>query len=182
MMESAELIELERARSTLSKIWFLGCGIIFVILLAQSFGSVYRGHLSEVWSWAMPTMLPTLSLIISVLGADALVSKGRQEENEGPKFVVRRSFYRIAFWLSILYIALIFISVIGQPLMLYCQTESQVSPDDVLIGLHSGKEEAVEKALGPADMLKISNLWLAPFQSLAVGALGVLFFSKTKSK
>src|SRR4029077_8084179 len=83
-------ISLEQARWTMAKIWFGGAGILIVLLIAQSFGTVYQGHIAEVWSWALPTVMPTLSLIIAVLKSSAL-EKDDNQDSKQPK--VKRRFY-----------------------------------------------------------------------------------------
>lgn len=174
-MASTDIISLDQARTRLSQIWLAGCGIIFLILLVQSFGSVYRDQLSEVWGWAMPTMLPTLSLMISVLGADALIAKETRGKKTPPPFVVRRTFYTLVLWLSVIYLVLILGTICAQPLFLLSHSDQNVSAEEVMSG---SPEAPPSTALSPADMLKMSNLWFAPFQSLVIGTMGVLFFTK----
>jgi hypothetical protein len=50
----------------------------------------FENRSQEVWSWALPTIMPTLSLIVTVLGADALKSKDAD-------VTVRKSFLVLAF-------------------------------------------------------------------------------------
>ena len=182
-----ESLGLDYVRRRLSQVWFGGCGIIFLILLLQSFGSVYREQLSEVWSWALPTMMPTLSLIVSALGAEALVSRidSDKEAATSQIFDVRPEFYRLAFWLSVTYLMVIVGTIFAQPLMRYFQSEPDVTQEQVLESFHLGTTEVPEQpaeaaasTARPADILKMSNLWLAPFQSLVVAAIGVVFFTK----
>jgi hypothetical protein len=91
-------ISLEQARWTMAKVWFGGAGILIVLLIAQSFGTVYQGHIAEVWSWALPTVMPTLSLIIAVLKSSAL-EKDDNQDSKQPK--VKRRFYFVALSLSV---------------------------------------------------------------------------------
>lgn len=147
-------ISLEKARYRLARLWFIGVGIIFLLLVAQSsFGDIYEGRLEEVWSWALPTVIPTLSLLLSVLGANAIVQVNDSNADTG---MVRRSFYSIAYWLSVFYLLLILATILLQP----------INPSE--------KFTAV-------DFLKRSQLWLSPVQGIVISAMGILFFSKQSS-
>lgn len=148
------IISLEKARYRLARLWFIWVGIIFLLLVAQSFGDVYEGRLEEVWSWALPTFIPTLSLLLSVLGANAIVQVGDSGADTG---VLRRSFYSITYWLSVFYLLLILATILLQPIAV------SINPSD---------------KFSAADFLKRSQLWLSPVQGLVISAMGVLFFSK----
>lgn len=62
----------------------------------------------QVWSWALPSLMPTLTLIVSVLGANAL-----EPQDEGVN--VRKGFYRMAIWLSAAYLFLILFTILIEP-------------------------------------------------------------------
>ena len=66
--------------------------------------------------------------------------------------VVRKSFLSVAWWLSAFYLALILLTILIQPFT----------------------------AAEPAQLMRLSNLWLGPVQGLVASALGVLFVSKRK--
>jgi hypothetical protein len=169
-------IPLENARSNLARLWFAGSGLIFLILLLQSFATIYQDRLAEVWGWALPTLLPTLSLILSVLGANAI---DHQTQAHGPKQAqaagVRRDFYTITFRLSLIYLAVIFGTIVAEPVIVYLQ--SRPVSEGQVVALAQGRA-APTGAQGAADVLKMSNLWLGPFQGLVIAAMGTLFFTK----
>lgn len=150
---------------------------MFLVLLVQSFCSVYRGQLTEVWSWAVPTVLPTLSLIVSVLGADAITARDVLSDERSKVFVVRKSFCMLVFWLSVIYFMLLLGTIFVMPFFLYSNSPEIVSPDEIMNSVNSGKVEPGYQ-MRPVDVLKISNLWLSPFQSLVIAAMGILFFTK----
>lgn len=107
-MSPRRTLSLSRARLRLARLWFIGAGLIYFILIAQSVTGKYRGEAQEVWGWALPTTIPTLALIIAVLGAGAL-----QPATEAAK--VRSDFYAVAFWLSVSYLALIVALILVEP-------------------------------------------------------------------
>jgi hypothetical protein len=99
-----ETISLEVVRWRLARLWLVLSGLIVLVLILQSVSGKYADKLQNVWSWALPTIVPTLSLIVTVLGANALEAKPQPEK-------VRRSFYLVAFWLSALYLALVLCTI-----------------------------------------------------------------------
>lgn len=146
-------IALDAARWRLAVIWFPSCGLIFLIIIAQSLGGAYGEELQRAWSWALPNFLPTLALMLSVFAADAL-----RPANESETFV-RYNFALLAMGLSLFYIAVLLLSLLAQP----------------IFGSHA---DATNPVLARLELLEISNLWLAPLQSLVVASIGVLFFLK----
>jgi hypothetical protein len=102
-------LPIERARQGLAWLWLGGGGLIFLLLVAQSLAGKYEGEVQEVWGWALPTIIPTLSLILAVLGVGAL------EPSDG-LLKVRSAFYTIAFWLSATYLTLILVTILVEPL------------------------------------------------------------------
>jgi hypothetical protein len=145
--ETQLTVLLDLVRLRLSVLWLSGSGLIVLMLIAQSLMGKYQDKTQDVWGWALPTMLPALSLILSVLGADALV-------HESEKIEARRSFFVIAYMISAMYLFLVFTTIAIEPF----------TPFE------------------PLELLKLSNLWLAPMQGLVTSALGVLFFTKQGRK
>jgi hypothetical protein len=142
-LPSKELIPIDRVRSRLALLWLSGAGLIILTLVVQSLRLVYGPAVQEVWGWILPTLMPTLGMIVTVLGYTAL-------DPAISGTAVRKSFFTLAFWLSASYLFLILLTIFIQPL----------SPGS------------------PVDLMRMSNLWLGPFQGLVASALGVLFVSK----
>jgi hypothetical protein len=138
-------VPIEQARSRLAQLWLGFATLIYVILVVQSLRFVYGAAVQEVWGWILPTTMPTLGMIVTVLGYTAL-------DPASSKTIVRRSFLAISFWLSFVYLLLILITILIQPM----------TPGN------------------PVELMRMSNLWLGPFQGLVASALGVLFVSKRK--
>lgn len=100
-------LALRSARLQLAQIWFPSAGALFLILVIQSFMLVHGDEVQQVFSWALPNFLPTVSLMVSVFAQDALAG----DEQEVDKVFVRSSFLIIAKWLSLFYVVLLFITV-----------------------------------------------------------------------
>jgi hypothetical protein len=109
---SSPAVTLETIRVRLSRLWLVGSGAIFVVLIAQSIAGRFGEDVRDVWGWALPNLLPTLSLMLSIMGADALRPRA-------DPVAVRAPFGAIAYWLSASYLALIVVSILAEPLTRY---------------------------------------------------------------
>src|SRR6266404_8905032 len=96
-LSAFQLTPLDDVRVHLAKVWLIGGGGTFLILVVQSLLHVYGDMTQEVWGWFLPTLMPSLGMIITVLTYTALdpLMTGS---------VVRRTFVSIALWLSVLYL------------------------------------------------------------------------------
>ena len=103
------MVQLSVARHRLAFLWLGASGAFFLLLVVQSVMGHFENRSQEVWSWALPTIMPTLSLIVTVLGADALKSIDSHS-------TVRKSFLLLAFWLSAFYLALVISTLLIEPL------------------------------------------------------------------
>lgn len=148
-LPKTDLLPLDVVRAKLTAIWLIGAGVIFVLLVMQSLLGRYEDRTQEAWGWLLPTIMPTLGMIVTVVGYTALDPVLSQA-------LVRKTFFRVATWLSMLYLAMILLTIAVQPF---------AAPD-------------AKQAL---DLMRTSNLWLGPFQGLVASALGVLFVSKKEA-
>lgn len=104
-----DLIPLDVVRARLALLWLLSACLIFVTLVLQSLRLVYGDQTQEVWGWILPTVMPTLALIVTVLGYSAL-------DPALSRAVVRRSFFHVSFYLSLAYLSLTYLTILVQPL------------------------------------------------------------------
>jgi hypothetical protein len=144
-------IALESVRARLALIWFSGSGVFFLLLVAQSLGGLYGDQEEKAWAWAFPNIIPTLSLMLSVFAAYALIPR-----SEVDSFTVRTTFFWIAFGLSLFYFVILVAVVAAAPF------------------------SAARAGTYPVDVMHRSNFFLGPLQGLTAAALGALFFSKSK--
>jgi len=103
-------IDMVKCKRNLTKLWFIGSGFPFLMLFFQSLSAnKYGDKLSEAWGWLLPTIMPSLSLIIGVLILD--VSK------QGIKTKMIDSFiYRLTFTLSLIYLIFVSLTFILPPI------------------------------------------------------------------
>ena len=107
-----EMIPLDYVRLRLGTVWLVFCAVIVLTVVVQS----YLGHFAnadgdksaDAWNWLLPTIVPTLGMILSTLGFSALSA-------DMSATVVRRGFYSVAIAASVFYLALVFLTIIIQP-------------------------------------------------------------------
>jgi cytochrome bd-type quinol oxidase subunit 2 len=107
--DADEWMSLDRARSSLLVIWMWGGGTVFLLLMVQSILGRYGDKLQAVWSWFIPSIVPTISLMVGVLGVTALAV----DHNE-PK-VVKAFFFRVSRAFSVFYLCVLFFTIVLQP-------------------------------------------------------------------
>ena len=152
----AATLPLADARKKLALLWFPVSGAIFLMLVIQTF-TVLGSRDQAVWGWALPNFLPTLALMGSVFAADAV------DPVEGKISVVRRFFFRLAFWMSAFYF-LVLLIVLFAPVFQQMAGGAAATPD--------ARFAAMER----------SNIFLGPLQGVVVALIGVLFTAKGKEK
>lgn len=97
---------MKRCRRTLALIWMVGAGVLFLILILQTMFGKYQQP-QEAFNWLMPTLLPTLTLIVGVFVA---------ERSEGADEAEADSFkYRLALWLSVAYLLIVSLTIFIEP-------------------------------------------------------------------
>ena len=142
--------ELKQYRNKLTTIWFVGAGLLFTFLFLQTLRGVYPTEAIRVWKWFLPTIAPSLSIIVCVKVIDARTT-GR---SKGPK--VEIGLYRLTKYLSIFYFALIAMTLVYLPFQRTRENSSIV------------------------EFLNTSHLWLGTTQTLVTATLAVFFFKPQK--
>lgn len=153
---AVNMVALEHARWRLGTVWFLGSGVVFILLVIQSLTGAYGERTQGVWGWALPNFLPTLMLMLGVFAGTALT-----DEAESDRMRVRNSFLILATGLSAFHLLCLLLTLLIQPF---------------IPALSNGTVR------DPMEIFETSNLWLGPMQGLVGGAIGALFFSKAQDK
>lgn len=99
---------MSQCKARLALVWFLGAGLLFALIFAQTIGGRYADRVDEVWNWLLPNMMPTLSLITGVLVIDSR-NQDSQERTMNPFL------FKLTFWFSICYIATILLTIVLWP-------------------------------------------------------------------
>lgn len=101
-------VSMSRCKRRLATVWFLGAGTIFFVVYLQTIFGRYGDKTTEVWSWLLPTVIPTLSLAIGVLVMDGL--------GKGAKVARADEFlYRLTLGISCAYLISVFFLFLLQP-------------------------------------------------------------------
>lgn len=106
-LDKNESLKLSQARDRLTRVWLIGTAVPAIILVAQSILGKYGDNVRDVWSWFIPFVVPTIGLMVGVLGGAAF--GGRENR------FVRRSFYEVALWLSVAYLVLLAMTIFLEP-------------------------------------------------------------------
>lgn len=108
-------MKLSSARRGLVVIWIAGAGLLFVLLLVQSFAGRYGDGIDEAWGWFLASIGPTIGLMIAVTTASFPPSHA-QEKTSGWSF-------SLAIFFSLSYLAVLLVTVLAQPFSTYSQLE-----------------------------------------------------------
>jgi hypothetical protein len=92
-------------RKRLATLWFGAGGALSLLLIAQTILGRYGDKASDVWGWFLPTVMPTLSLVIGVVA-----SRSRDSSKPADAFV-----FGLAFAISLLYLASVSLVFLLQP-------------------------------------------------------------------
>ncbi len=96
-------IDFNTARKWLATVWLALAGLIFLIFIFWTTATDKLGdRAAEAWGWVLPTVIPTLSLIIGILVTDI---GGKSSEGK----LVSKFIYRLAMGLSIFYLVVILV-------------------------------------------------------------------------
>src|SRR2546422_11597756 len=106
--KSTDRIPLDQARNSLTMVWFVGAGLSFCLLAAQSIMGKFENSLQDVWGWYTPTVFPTSALILGVIGATAL-------QPGYDKRVVKTFFFKLARALSAFYLLILLLTMLLAP-------------------------------------------------------------------
>jgi hypothetical protein len=105
--QMSEKLQMNVCKKRLTILWFMWFAFLLLIMVVQTVLGNYLDDVDAVWKWFLPTIWPTLALM---LGAWFAGVSG--EEAEGK--VIDRFVYAAAFGLSALYLLLVTISIFGQ--------------------------------------------------------------------
>ncbi len=140
-------IDIATGQSWLAGIWFVGAAVTFVLMLLETMGPRAPLAAGDAWPWYLPLVVPTLSLMLGTIVAQAMQSRGA-----GKKATVGRPAFVAASSLSVLYLAMVLVLLVVWPLL-------RMRPSEA------------------SDMLQKSNMWLPAVQGLVGIALGAFFVS-----
>jgi len=105
-------VSMDREKRRLAVIWFVGAAFLFFLVFVQSVRGVYGDQWEKPWAWLLPSVVPTLSVILGVLGSD--LTYPNHEDIQIDSFVPR-----IAAAFSIGYLLIVSLTILLQPFSRY---------------------------------------------------------------
>ena len=115
----------------LTYVWMIGVGVSFALLLAQTFTGKFGDQSPRAWSWFLPAVLPTLTLIVG-----SLVYQSR---SASPGATADPRLYRLSSGLSAIYLILVLFVLLSAafpgpaPIERMTQSQIWVSPVQALV-------------------------------------------------
>ena len=103
---------LSKSKWTLAWIWLVGAGLILTLMVGQSLFDVYGARTEDAWSWYLPTVMPSLSLILGVLVADFRAGKANPDDRRKPGPLLG-----LAIGMSVFYLAMVALTLLVQPFL-----------------------------------------------------------------
>lgn len=97
-----------KCKKRIAILWFFCAGTLFFIVLLQTILGRYGTQANEAWGWLLPTVMPTLSLIVGVLVAETLGKVAQKK-------YVDRFIFRLTFGLSAVYFCVVALTILLQP-------------------------------------------------------------------
>lgn len=99
---------MKRAKRQLAVIWFVGAALICLLLGLQSIRGIYGDDTDKAWAWLLPSITPTLSLIIGTLVSEA-------QQPDRPDSTIDGFYSRLASIFSIAYLVTVSGTILVQP-------------------------------------------------------------------
>lgn len=101
-------LSMDRCQRRLAVLWF-GVGLfLFLLMAVQSALGHYGDRVKDAWGWFLPTVMPTLSLMLGVF-----IAQDRDATANQP---VSHFLFRLTFTLSLVYLLLVAAVLFAEPL------------------------------------------------------------------
>jgi hypothetical protein len=101
---------MKKCKTNLALLWFIGSGILALLLQFQSIGQKYGNDVHIAWEWYITAIMPNLSLIGSALAGDL----GNSRNNN---YFINRTLYSITFGVSLFYFVSLYSIILIKPLL-----------------------------------------------------------------
>jgi hypothetical protein len=117
-------IDLARSRNILAIVWCSGAFALIAVLAIQTLADKYDDA-KVAWSWLLPTIMPTLGVVLSGSAAEALLP-------ERPPQPVSRFFFGLALAASLFYLLMVNAVLVG--ISLADRGASALRDSDIFLG------------------------------------------------
>jgi hypothetical protein len=120
-------LPLKQCQQWLGVLWLTGSAALFALVFLQSTLGHFGDNASAAWSWLLPTILPTASLIVTALF----------KTSDAESKTVDRFLFRLAFLLSLFYLGTVVMVLLLQPLTATAPTDA-LTHSSVYLGPFQG--------------------------------------------
>ena len=103
----SDRMDLLGGQRTLALIWLIGSTPVLVLMLIRTLGT-NASDIERVWGWLLPTIMPTLSLVVGTYAASALTDLTEHR-------TVDITFFRISVALSLAYLLIVTLAIASYP-------------------------------------------------------------------
>lgn len=93
-------ISMLKCQTRLMLVWVIGCVLLLLVAWLQIINGHYGENGTDVWQWLLPSISPTLSLVVGVWTHKVLIKRKDTQK-------VSKGLYRIVFFASIVYLGFI---------------------------------------------------------------------------
>lgn len=104
-------LPMNRCRRTLSALWFGASAFLFLLVFFQTHLSNSDKYLKAAFSWLLPSLMPTLSLMVGVMATEAIGNRSGDQPEGGAD----PSFFKLTFAISLLYLLTLLLVLLLQP-------------------------------------------------------------------
>lgn len=101
------MLYMRQCRKRLTVVWLIATGVLFLVLILQTVLGRYDEP-DEAFSWLLPTIIPTLSLVLGVLVSD--LTDGGEPDRRVDGFM-----YKLAYTISIAYFVVVSLTIFLAP-------------------------------------------------------------------
>ena len=99
----------KKCQERLALLWLTGSGFTLLLLVVATIGGRYGNNPRKPWEWFMPTVVPTLALIVAVLVYESQTQAAKNAKR------IDGFIYGLSFWLSFAYLMLVAMTILLQP-------------------------------------------------------------------
>jgi hypothetical protein len=118
---------LKQCQQSLAVLWLAGSAVLFGLVFLQTTMGHFGDNASAAWSWLLPSILPTASLIVTALF----------KTSSADTKTVDRFLFRLAFLLSLFYLGTAVMVLLLQPLTATSPTDA-LTHSNVYLGPFQG--------------------------------------------
>jgi len=93
----------------LALVWFIGSGLILLVMLVPTFGGALGDEKKQAWEWFIQMIMPILTVIIGSWGAS--IAKNQHSEN------LDTFYYRLCLGISAFYLLLVIVTILIYPIV-----------------------------------------------------------------